>query len=422
MASNLELNEINNPCNVPVKIGDLTEEPKPNVERYVALNHVPSSIPVTDVPFDPDPPPDGSLRAWTQLLINFLINALTWGCVASFGVYQLYYTETLLLPPSQISWTGSVQIFLIFFFLRTRRGRRLCTTLAACGDSLAPDGDLHDEPGGDLLADIPGARPLHGYRNGVDVYACCGGRGDVFCAEEDNGAGSCSVRIWVWERRVSGHGAVSDAPDWLSMGCALRRLCLSFARHHQHTPTASSATPHLLRVGCVPRAIINTFAREVIGFSDLEAINLLLLITNAVGVPLRPLLPDHHIGPINTLIPSALFLGLMLYLWAAGDSRAGLYVFAVFYGFNTGATQRIFVGSLASLAKDLSKTGTRFGMVCSILAFATLAALGVNLGPTYITAAYLTTSNESVLVAQVAGHEAYQAYIDDTLTSIGHRV
>ena len=78
------------------------------------------------------------------------------------------------------------------------------------------------------------------------------------------------------------------------------------------------------------------------------------------------------IGPINTLIASSVVLGLMLYCWIAVRSRAGMFAFAVVYGLATGATQGIFVGSLASLTKDLSKTGTRFGMVCSILAFASL--------------------------------------------------
>ena len=61
------------------------------------------------------PPPDGGLRAWSQVLVGHLINALTWGTTASFGVYQLYYTEYLFLPPSQVSWIGSVQVFLTFF-------------------------------------------------------------------------------------------------------------------------------------------------------------------------------------------------------------------------------------------------------------------------------------------------------------------
>ena len=62
----------------------------------------------------PTPPPDGGLRAWSQVFAGHLINCLTWGFAASFGVYQLHYTETLLLPPSQISWVGSIQIFLTF--------------------------------------------------------------------------------------------------------------------------------------------------------------------------------------------------------------------------------------------------------------------------------------------------------------------
>lgn len=60
-------------------------------------------------------PPDGGLRAWLQILAGHLINALTWGYSASFGVYQLRYTTTLNLPPSQVSWIGSLQIFLTFF-------------------------------------------------------------------------------------------------------------------------------------------------------------------------------------------------------------------------------------------------------------------------------------------------------------------
>ena len=110
-------------------------------------------------------------------------------------------------------------------------------------------------------------------------------------------------------------------------------------------------------------------------FTDLESVNLLLVV-NAVGILIRaPLgyVADRWIGPINTLIPSAIVLGLMIYVWIGIKTRVAMYLFAVVYGLATGATQGIFVGSLASLTKDLSKTGTRFGMVCTFLAFATLA-------------------------------------------------
>ncbi|MCJ1395088.1 hypothetical protein MMC18_007969 [Xylographa bjoerkii] len=119
---------------------------------------------------------------------------------------------------------------------------------------------------------------------------------------------------------------------------------------------------------------INTFAREVIGSSDLESLNLLLLlllfITNAIGIPLLGFLADRSVGPIHTLIPSALF------------------------------------------SASCSTSGPRWA-----------PAVGwVNLGPTYITAAYLTTSNEPALVAKVAGSVAYQVYIDDTRASTGRRI
>jgi len=139
---------------------------------------------------------------------------------------------------------------------------------------------------------------------------------------------------------------------------------------------------------------LNTFARKTIGFSDLASINL-LLISNAVGIPIRPLLgyiSDRWCGPINLFVPLSAILGLVIYCWMAVTTRAESYAFAVVYGLATAAVQGIFVGALASLTKDLSKTGTRFGMVCSILAFATLTgppiagALIVNDGGGYRTA------------------------------------
>lgn len=60
-------------------------------------------------------PPDGGLAAWSQVVAGNLVNWMAWGLPATFGVYQLYYRDTLQLPQSQISWIGSVQVFLAFF-------------------------------------------------------------------------------------------------------------------------------------------------------------------------------------------------------------------------------------------------------------------------------------------------------------------
>ena len=57
---------------------------------------------------------ESSWKAWSQVVAGHLLNYLAWGVAASFGVYQLYYEETTGLPSSQISWIGSLQLFLSF--------------------------------------------------------------------------------------------------------------------------------------------------------------------------------------------------------------------------------------------------------------------------------------------------------------------
>lgn len=64
---------------------------------------------------DPGPPPDGGFTAWTQAVVGHLVVLNTWGYINSFGVFQTYYVSDRGFPPSNVSWVGSIQIFLLFF-------------------------------------------------------------------------------------------------------------------------------------------------------------------------------------------------------------------------------------------------------------------------------------------------------------------
>ena len=64
---------------------------------------------------DPGPPPNGGLEGWTQAIMGHLVVFTTWGYINSFGVFQSYYARELGRPPSDISWVGSIQVFLLFF-------------------------------------------------------------------------------------------------------------------------------------------------------------------------------------------------------------------------------------------------------------------------------------------------------------------
>lgn len=111
------------------------------------------------------------------------------------------------------------------------------------------------------------------------------------------------------------------------------------------------------------------------GFSTTDSVQLLLIL-NGLSVPSRPLagwVADRFLGPINTFTLMTFLLGVASFAWVVVKSRVDMYVFAVFFGFVGGAAQGVYVGSLASLTQDPRKMGTRFGMVCTVVAFATLS-------------------------------------------------
>ena len=64
--------------------------------------------------------PDGGARAWLTVLGAFLALFCSFGQLNSFGTFQTWYAEHQLhdLPPSTISWIGSLQLWVFFFSVR----------------------------------------------------------------------------------------------------------------------------------------------------------------------------------------------------------------------------------------------------------------------------------------------------------------
>jgi len=119
---------------------------------------------------------------------------------------------------------------------------------------------------------------------------------------------------------------------------------------------------------------INIYATNIIGVSSSASLTILLII-NGVGLPGRvipALIADRLLGPLNTLIILAILCALLSYIWLAVSTYNGLIAFAVIYGLINSGVQGIFMSAMTSLTKDLSRIGTRAGMVLSIVAFSTL--------------------------------------------------
>jgi MFS transporter, MCT family, solute carrier family 16 (monocarboxylic acid transporters), member 3 len=385
-------------------------------------------------------PPDGGMRAWLQILAGHLINALTWGYSASFGVYQLYYTESLGLPPAQVSWIGSVQIFLTFF-VGTLAGRLADAGYARhavfVGCALIVLGTFTTSISSVYWQIFLSQGICTGLGMGILYMPAVAVIGSYFkekksmalgMAASGSGTGSIIFPLVIQELQpkigkfgVVCSGLSNELPgfDWAVRVQAL--IALSFAiiitiLIRPRLPPRKSGpivewgaflepayALFTLGMFLIFWALyfcffyINTYATSIIGLSEISSVYLLIVIS-AVGIPVRPLLglvADRH-GALPTLVIFSTVLGAMLYFWIIVQDVQGLYAWSVIYGLATGATQGLFVAALASLTTDMSKMGTRFGMVCSILAFASLA------GPP-TAGALIQSQNGNFTAAQIWG-------------------
>ncbi|KAJ4306261.1 hypothetical protein N0V88_001059 [Collariella sp. IMI 366227] len=348
-------------------------------------------------------PPDGGWTAWSQVLAGVFINTMAWGYPATFGVYQLYYRDTLKLPDSQISWIGSLQVFLAFAMC-TFSGRLAdagyvkSTIIVGCflvifGTFMT---SLCTEYWQIFLAQglctglglgimfMPPLQVINSYfvtkrSSALAISATGTGFGSV--------AFPATIQYLI--PKIGFPWAVRCAA-FVALFASVMAVLLLKPKLKPRTSgpliewDAFREGPYLLyTLGAFlffwalyfGFFYINAYARNEIHFTTTTSVHL-LLITNGLSIPSRPIagyLADRHFGPINLYAFQTFILGILLFAWAGVSTKTGMYVFSVFFGLANGAAQGLYAGSLASLTKDPKKMGTRFGMVCTIVAFASLA-------------------------------------------------
>ncbi|RFU71997.1 hypothetical protein TARUN_10266 [Trichoderma arundinaceum] len=349
------------------------------------------------------PPPDGGLTAWLQVLATHLINAMTWGYAATFGVYQLYYVETLKLPASQVSWIGSVQIFFTYVICAvsgrladagyTRETVAVGTFLAVFGTFMTSLATTYWQiflaQGvcigiGLGVAFMPAISVLSSYFEKNRAFALA-----VSAVGTSVGSVTFPTTIQYLTPKIGFPWAVRCA-GFLALAMAVIANILLKPRlpPRRSGPlfefSAFSELPYLLFSMAAfvyfyalyfVVFYINSYARNIIGFSNVDSITL-LIITNAMGIPARPIvgyIADKYTGPINLFVGATIVVSIVLYSWIGVTTRTGMYVFSVVYGLAIGANQGTFVSSLTSLTKDPQKMGIRFGMVETLCSLAVVA-------------------------------------------------
>lgn len=340
----------------------------------------------------------------------------TWGFINSFGVFQTYYVTALNRSPSDISWVGSMQVFLLFF-IGTFTGR---LTDAGYFRAVFLTGSFIGVFGLFMTSLSTTYWQLF-LAQGV----CVGlGNGALFCP-------SLSLLSTYFSTKKSlaiGIAAAGSATGGMIFPAMVQQLLpkVGFAWTMRSLAFIQLFCLIICNIGMKPRIpprktgalvdwasfkeatyvlfaagmffvslllctmlgnadfqifwgvyfgfyYLGSFARTIIGMPYSESINLLITLNGvgAIGRIVPNFLADR-VGPMNMLIPSVLGSSLLCFAWIAVSSRGGLYAWAVVYGIVAAAIQSLFPATLSSLTTDLSMAGTRMGMVFTIVSFAVL--------------------------------------------------
>ncbi|KAB5523114.1 MFS monocarboxylate transporter [Coniochaeta sp. 2T2.1] len=292
------------------------------------------------------------------MTLTFLLSSLvlvnTIGYANSYGVFEQYYVSKLRLSVSQISWAGSIQVFLL------------------CAVPIVTGRVFHYGLLRALLV-------VGGLLQGI-----CGGIGGGLV---HNPTLMC-VATYFPERRAFAHTLVT-------VGASPGGIVLSIIRQ-QMLPHAGLAwtlrcmalvvlVNSILVVALVrdrlpprPRApsssLITHYAVTVLGVDHSNSL-IILLILNSSGYPVRilsALEADAYLGPLRTPVVLALILGVLFIGWIGAKTVTSLYVLASLFGLANGAGQGMIVAGLPSLTTDLNRLGTRSGMILGVRSLAVL--------------------------------------------------
>ena len=351
----------------------------------------------------PGPLPDGGSQAWLQVLSAHLVIFNAWGYISSYGVFQSYYVTALQRPPSDISWVGSIQIWLLFFigaFSGRATDAGYFKQAYLVGSVLQLLGVFMTS----LCTQYSQFFLAQGLCQGIGI-------GLVFCplmtllstyfskrralamASASSGTATGGLVYPAMVERllptigfawtVRAIGLIMLVLQVLGLVLIKPRLpprksgpLIELAAFREPAYALFTAGLFLIFWGVFfAFYYVSSFAKDIIHVSSADSTNL-LLIMNGVGIPGRlfpAYLADAHAGPMNLFTLFAIVAGVLVFCWTRVSSHSGMYVFCIMYGFCSAAILGLFPATLSSLTDDLKKMGVRIGMVFTVVSFACLS-------------------------------------------------
>ncbi|KAH8762091.1 major facilitator superfamily domain-containing protein [Diaporthe sp. PMI_573] len=352
---------------------------------------------------EPPPPPDGGIKAWTQVACGWIAIFVTWGYLNSFGSFQTYYEQTMPgTRPSTISWIGSLQIWLTMvmglftgrlldagFFVPTFfvgaclqvLGMFLMSVSKTYWQLMLTQGVLTGLGGGIFFT--PSLALVTTYfdkKRGLAMGLVTTG----------NSVGGIVYPLVVrqlipklgfaWTSRVLGFinlTALGLCVAFLRPRLPPRKSgpIIDWAAFREPVFDAFVAGWWLIMwANYYTFYYIASFAVAELGMSY-SAASVLVMILNGAALPFRIIVPlfSDHLGPINVLLPVTLTWVIVAFCWLAVRNIGGYYAFTAVYGATSGAFQCLLPTTIASITDRLDKVGTRMGMAFCLISVASMA-------------------------------------------------
>ncbi|KAH8891931.1 MFS general substrate transporter [Thozetella sp. PMI_491] len=362
--------------------------------------------------------------AWLQAVLMHLVFFNTWGLANGFGMFQQYYSSTLGESQSSISWIGTVQVFLLFL-VGVAAGRltdagyfravfAVGVVLQLCGIFLTSLCSTYWQIFlaqavavglGNGCTFCPALSILSSYFNknralAVGIAAAGAGTGGLVYPVIVNQLINRAGYGFPWALRIMGFVMLATSLPcliWFTPRVPPRRTGpLIDKSAFRELPFVFFSLSMFLNFWGLYFVFfyLGTFARDHIGIA--EPVNLIMIL-NGVGIVGRiipGIVAARWTGSLNLLIPLSFTTALLVYCWAAIHTESALTAFAVIYGFFAAALQSLFPAVATTMTPDINRTGTRVGMIFSIVSFATLT------GPS-ISGALIQKSQGSYLGAQI---------------------
>ncbi|CEJ60329.1 hypothetical protein PMG11_08906 [Penicillium brasilianum] len=347
------------------------------------------------------PPPNGGLKAWSQVVGAFFLMVNTWGMINAFGVFQTYYKETLIPghSPSDISWIGSIQGFLMLI-IAVVCGWALDAgyfyLLSACGLFFQVLGMMMTSLSTEYYQLVLSQGICIGIGSGCLLVSAFTIVGTYFSTRRSyamgwtaTGSAIGGIIYPIVIRRLIlevGFPWAARAMGFIMLGVLLISIALLKPRMPPKklgplidlksltdTPYAFFlASMFFTYIGLyIPFFYITDYALSIGIEENMSFYNLIIMCAGSIPGRLLPPYFADKIGNVNVMLPSTLICAVLLFCWIAVKSLAGLIVISILFGFFSGAAQALIPSVVVWLAPDLSKAGVRIGM--------TLCACGLGL-------------------------------------------